>query len=410
MAGSLALLHPASAGVAQTIGITVERSIFNAGIPASPPPTDGKTKRLDLQHYTNDFTFENVVPGGPVPPQGGVAIVGSGVVVADPATLYGASYQVIGDSGSCSLQIDIGPDTTATDPVSQAQCQSLTSITFSLSLGETVDNLSIVAFTGLCSGQSFQFSEPVEINNNNLGSELTVTSTTPGVTFALTLDDGNLGEQFNLSNIRFNVPPAQPGCGDTRDAMISAYTGVAAQAQATGKSPVIIPACKTFTKDWNSPIYTFSQYINHDNKGCTTKSPWALARGPLLLPASSKFGLNQWNQLISTSPFASTNGAPHHLDNGYRDPVCQQAINPQATSSRHQFGDAVDIKNNSFIPGLDETDQSAAQAEHDALADFAISAGAGFVEATAPKKTNPCGFKCIHADWRYLPGPYFPQS
>ena len=96
---------------------------------------------------------------------------------------------------------------------------------------------------------------------------------------------------------------------------------------------------------------------------------------PLIVPASSGYGMDNWRQLY---------GGPRIINSGYRDPV-QNVQAGGVAASRHQFGDAVDLRN-----------QQGTLDEWQAMVSAAGGAKANFIEP----QSGPCGLGCVHADWR----------
>jgi hypothetical protein len=109
---------------------------------------------------------------------------------------------------------------------------------------------------------------------------------------------------------------------------------------------------------------------------------WALVKNPLVAPTSRGYGLDDWRQLYGSSRI---------INSGFRDPV-QNSQAGGVAGSRHQFGDAVDLRN-----------QAGTMDEWQAMVDAAGSsldntgAKADFVEP----QSGPCQLACVHSDWRY---------
>jgi len=64
----------------------------------------------------------------------------------------------------------------------------------------------------------------------------------------------------------------------------------------------------------------------------------------------------------------------------------------RATASRHLFGDAADLRNESYSTPCG----SACPAEWNNMVDAAVAADKDYVEPS----TGACGYACVHADWR----------
>jgi hypothetical protein len=108
----------------------------------------------------------------------------------------------------------------------------------------------------------------------------------------------------------------------------------------------------------------------------TPEFGWALVKNPLVTPAKSGYGLDYWRQLY---------GLPRIINSGYRDPV-QNAKAGGRLGSRHQFGDAVDLRNESG--SLQE------------WIDMYTLAGQAKTDYIEPQNL-PCHLSCVHADWRF---------
>jgi len=108
---------------------------------------------------------------------------------------------------------------------------------------------------------------------------------------------------------------------------------------------------------------------------------WALVRDPLIAAASSAFGLDAWR---------TNYGGPRIINSAYRNPARNAAVGG-AAQSRHMYGDAADLRN-----------QTGTVAEWDAMVRAAKNANADFIEDSL----GPCGLSCVHADWRNHAGGY----
>ncbi|HEX8197645.1 MAG TPA: D-Ala-D-Ala carboxypeptidase family metallohydrolase, partial [Pyrinomonadaceae bacterium] len=156
-----------------------------------------------------------------------------------------------------------------------------------------------------------------------------------------------------------------PPCGDERDTIIREYRthGVALK-----------PACPDFTQTRGSERFPFSVLNTGDYS-------WALIREPLTIYFTD-YGLAQWD-------FESV-GLQMNVNSAYRNPSRNSRVGG-ATASRHMYGDAADIKNETR--SRDEYDRRAAAAQR---------ANADYIEPW----TGPCGNGCTHADWRSHTGGY----
>jgi hypothetical protein len=152
------------------------------------------------------------------------------------------------------------------------------------------------------------------------------------------------------------------GCGDERDSLIYQYLNYGVN---------FVPNCGSFTNSAASEFFSFSELTV--NSGA---SSWAIIRPPLTVAKSSGYGLDRWRQLI---------GTPQHANSVYRTPAHNWAIGG-ASQSRHMYGDAVDLAN-----------QTNTSAEYWAKRANAIEAEADYVEEI----DGPCMLSCVHADWRF---------
>jgi hypothetical protein len=161
------------------------------------------------------------------------------------------------------------------------------------------------------------------------------------------------------------------------------------------------PICSYFTQTAQSVFYSANQLGNFSRQ----PHHWALVKNPLTVSGSSGYGLDDWTDLL----FEAGWGLPltQNILSTYRPPAYNAGIG-SVNTSRHQFGDAVDIQN-----------VSGTQAEHDAKSCWAGQAAAAqfaqlvtpcsmmFISADAqadyvePVSPNlGCGSACVHADWR----------
>ena len=88
------------------------------------------------------------------------------------------------------------------------------------------------------------------------------------------------------------------------------------------------PNCFELTNAAHSASFTFAQINNPGPKAGAPEFNWALIKVPLVVPASSGYGLDKWLQEY---------GFPRTITSAYRDPV----QNGGAGASRHMLGDAV---------------------------------------------------------------------
>jgi hypothetical protein len=156
-------------------------------------------------------------------------------------------------------------------------------------------------------------------------------------------------------------------CADERTNIIQEYTQY---------SFGFIPTCPDFTQTRRSGDFQFSELNSGDYS-------WALVRDPFIAASSSGYGLDRWRDEY---------GGSRIMNSAYRNPVRNAnvggAFNPP---SRHMFGDAGDLRNQSFT-----------EAEWTNMSNAASRANADFIEP----RTGPCGLACVHADWRSHSGGY----
>lgn len=136
------------------------------------------------------------------------------------------------------------------------------------------------------------------------------------------------------------------------------------------------PVCDDFTQSRSSTYFSFNEILDGSYS-------WALIRDPLVTSAASGYGLDKWRQEY---------GSALNMNSGYRSPAYNQSIGG-AGQSRHMYGDAgdIDVVSNQ-------------EAEWILIRDAALDADPDFVEPS----TGPCGFGCVHADWRSHSGDYHP--
>jgi len=153
-------------------------------------------------------------------------------------------------------------------------------------------------------------------------------------------------------------------CGDERSKIIQEHLFYKVN---------FVPLCSYFTQTAHSQYFDFPEL----NKGDYS---WALIKRPLVIPASSGYGLDKWRQLY---------GGPRIVNSAYRNPARNACLPPSCTKgvpqSRHMHGDAADLKN-----------ESATMQEWQNMWDKAWQAGANYVE---PQSQSGLGH--VHADWRF---------
>ncbi len=166
-------------------------------------------------------------------------------------------------------------------------------------------------------------------------------------------------------------------CSNGTDAIVKGYTDYHISTS---------PACTDFTQTAHSEYFPdFSKFNSGDYS-------WALVEKPLIVPKSALYGLDRWRELM---------GSPQIINSAYRNPAHNSVIGG-ASNSRHMWGDAIDIRNDSQTDT--EHDQKACAASSlNAVARGGVSscpsqpdAGADYVEPV----TLACHLACVHADWR----------
>ncbi len=178
--------------------------------------------------------------------------------------------------------------------------------------------------------------------------------------------------QPKLASISFGnafVVKFAAGCGDERDNLIQQYKDFNV-VDSTSGAP-FVPTCHDFTQTADNNSFSFAEF-NVNNT-----FSWALIRTPLLL------GVDLW---------IATYGSPRHINSAYRNPQHNNAVGG-APRSRHMFGDATDLRN-----------ETGSQQEWNAMHQAAQTIQADWIENI----NGPCQLNCVHADWRVTAGPYAP--
>lgn len=134
------------------------------------------------------------------------------------------------------------------------------------------------------------------------------------------------------------------------------------------------PQCEYFTQSRASVYFSFGELNTGDFS-------WALIRDPLITVASSGIGLDKFREEF---------GASRIVNSAFRNPARNSSIGG-APQSRHMFGDAADIRN-----------ESGTQMEWDEMVFASQNANADFIEPIE----GPCGLACVHLDWRSQAGDY----
>ena len=108
--------------------------------------------------------------------------------------------------------------------------------------------------------------------------------------------------------------------------------------------------------------------------------------------STSGYGLDDWRVQY---------GGPRTMNSAYRNPARNARVGG-ASQSRHMYGDAGDLNNNSYSSGNCGAG-SACQNEWNAMINAAIAAKRDYTEPSS----GPCGYAYAHADWRnHDPGLY----
>jgi uncharacterized membrane protein len=187
------------------------------------------------------------------------------------------------------------------------------------------------------------------------------------------------GTYYTADNSFGNSPHngfiATPLCNDVRDQLIKEYSDYGV---------TLFPTCTQLTQMAHSAYFTFSEINTPCPSQSTAEFSWALVRQPFVAPASSKYGLDAWRTAF---------GGPRIINAGYRDPAQNGLCGGVPSTSRHMYGDAADLQN-----------QSRTEAEWSAMYQAAKVAHASWRE----DRNGPCGIGCVHADWRKREGAYVP--
>lgn len=184
--------------------------------------------------------------------------------------------------------------------------------------------------------------------------------------------DGS-GQQGRMS---LTIPVFQGGgCGDDRDNLIAEYDEYGVNLQ---------PECAWFTQSAHSQHFTFNQ-INYPciSQGGPEYS-WALFAQPLLIPASSGYGLDRWQEYYTE---LTGDQRPRTINSGYRDPF-QNELCGGATQSQHQYGTAVDFRN-------------VTRTENEWNNMWSAAGLSGARADWREPRNGPCKIGCVHADWRW---------
>ena len=160
-------------------------------------------------------------------------------------------------------------------------------------------------------------------------------------------------------------------CGDdTKNRLMQEYAGPT--------YPIhnyFVPQCSDFTGSRHANYFSFSELTVHSDYSI------ALLRDPLIADSSSGYGMDKWRELY---------GSARTVNSAYRNPHHNAAVSG-AANSRHMYGDAADLNNDSST--YDEWQQ---------MLFAAYDANADYLEG----QNDPCQTDCVHADWRSHSGGY----
>jgi Peptidase M15 len=208
---------------------------------------------------------------------------------------------------------------------------------------------------------------------------------------------------WSFSEANQSSNKTSPLCHDDGDQLIAEY-GTAqvldsffkALGYPSTKWPRFTPNCFELARSGvtsaHSANFTFAQFNTPAPSASPEFSDRALIKYPLVAPASAGYGLDKWVELYGSSRI---------INSGYRDPA-QNGPHGGVLSSRHMFGDAVDLRNQT-CPSSQVACAPAGIAEWQSMVDAAgdIELGTGALADFVEKADGPCGYNCTHADWRY---------
>ena len=234
--------------------------------------------------------------------------------------------------------------------------------------------------------------------------------------FNLTVTDSKGATAIRAFTIPLN-------CGDERDDIINQYkeeNSVGSLSGGLNPFPLnpganaqdgIQPYCALFTRNYPQLIV---------GSGAST---WGLVRLPLTIPYAVPYapvGLSTWiaeyNKWADAQPENTAFTAPRQISSAYRTPATNANTPGHSASSRHVFGDAVDLQTISHLGQNHDIDIKACPdnsseatkqlcAEWTAMKEAAQRAGAykptGFIESLKQSRIGH-----VHADWRGVPGAF----
>ena len=187
----------------------------------------------------------------------------------------------------------------------------------------------------------------------------------------------------NFAGANASVNQTSGICRNDSDNLVAEYAGNNVITDVvTGKR--FQPACFQTTNTAHSANFQFSQLnVSCRSQGFKPEFTHALIKQPLVVSASSQYGLDYWVQLLGGV-------GTRKITSGYRDPVQNTACGSTApTTGRHMFGDAVDLSANSPTDWQNMWIQAGSSVNKTgAKADYREPPNLG------------CAKVCVHADWQ----------
>jgi hypothetical protein len=184
-------------------------------------------------------------------------------------------------------------------------------------------------------------------------------------------------EQGDLTNTGYADVVAIDQCGDlqtptsgSRGYLMSEYADYGVD---------LSPSCSDFNNAASSAYFSHAELTVND------ESTWSLIREPLTIASSAGYGLDAWRVDY---------GGARTTTSVYRTPEHNWSAGG-AAQSRHMYGDAADLLNQSGT--LDEWNAMIKAAD--------TNAGHAQADYEEPE-SGPCGTACAHADWRSHAGGY----
>jgi len=197
---------------------------------------------------------------------------------------------------------------------------------------------------------------------------------------------------------------ASPLCHDGRDQIVAQYGQytvldaffqyILGGTANNNNWPRFTPNCFEFTNSAASANFPSFSAIAPGNT-------YALIKNPLVVPASSGYGLDEWVVAYKASRI---------INSSYRTPQHNQDEQGRP-GSRHMFGDAVDLRNETCPSSTNPCTSQAGIQEWVRM----VNAAGGVVSADLntvtvnntgaraswiEPRSGHCGLNCTHADWR----------